>query len=339
MPVTVSLLSPAVGPNMKSTKRQILFETDAIKKKIAERRRRLPRIVYPPALPILERKEAIVEAIRQHQVVVITGETGSGKTTQIPKMCIEAGRGLTGLIGCTQPRRIAATTVARRIAEELGEELGRSVGYKIRFDDTNPAGRLLQDHDRRDPPHGGPARPAASRLRHDHRRRGARAEPQHRFHPRHPEGPPHPAARPARHHHLGDHRHREILEGLRRCPRSSRCRDGSSPSRSAISPLDPGLEEKGEITHVEAAVRAVDEIDRKARAGGHPDLHADGAGHPRDLQPPRRPVPGRGGDPPPLLAPHHGRAAAGLPAARGSGRSSSRRTWPRLRSRSPGSGT
>ena len=74
------------------------------------------------ALPIVERKDDIIAAIRKHPVVVITGETGSGKTTQIPKMCLEAGRGLAGMIGCTQPRRIAATTVARRIAEEMGEE-------------------------------------------------------------------------------------------------------------------------------------------------------------------------------------------------------------------------
>ncbi|MBI4633815.1 MAG: ATP-dependent RNA helicase HrpA [Deltaproteobacteria bacterium] len=98
----------------------------------------MPRLVYPEALPIMAKKDEIVAAIRKHPVVVITGETGSGKTTQIPKMCLEAGRGLAGLIGCTQPRRIAATTVARRIAEELSEEIGRSVGYKIRFDDTTP---------------------------------------------------------------------------------------------------------------------------------------------------------------------------------------------------------
>ena len=118
--------------------------TDSRNKKIAERRLRLPRIVYPSGLPILSRREEIVAAIRQSPVVVITGETGSGKTTQIPKMCIEAGRGLRGLIGCTQPRRIAATTVARRIAEEMGEEVGRSVGYKIRFDDTTPRDAFLK---------------------------------------------------------------------------------------------------------------------------------------------------------------------------------------------------
>lgn len=108
------------------------------KKHIGERRSQMPRIVYSPGLPILDKRNEIVSAVRRHPVVVVTGETGSGKTTQIPKMCLEAGRGLAGRIGCTQPRRIAATTVARRLAEELGEEIGRSVGYKIRFDDQTP---------------------------------------------------------------------------------------------------------------------------------------------------------------------------------------------------------
>ena len=102
-------------------------------KKRSTRQNHLPEITYPGILPITQKKDEIIEAIRNHQVVVITGETGSGKTTQIPKMCIEAGRGIDGIIGCTQPRRIAAITVARRIANELKEDVGRSVGYKIRF--------------------------------------------------------------------------------------------------------------------------------------------------------------------------------------------------------------
>jgi len=95
----------------------------------------IPRITYPEALPITAKKDDIVRAIKRNRVVVITGETGSGKTTQIPKMCLDAGRGIYGVIGCTQPRRVAAITVAHRIAEELGEEIGRSVGYQIRFED------------------------------------------------------------------------------------------------------------------------------------------------------------------------------------------------------------
>ena len=99
------------------------------------RYRRRPRLNYPPALPITSKRPEIVRAIRRHPVVIISGETGCGKSTQIPKMCLEAGRGITGKIGCTQPRRIAAITIAHRIAEELGETTGRSVGYKIRFQD------------------------------------------------------------------------------------------------------------------------------------------------------------------------------------------------------------
>lgn len=95
-----------------------------------------PKPSYPAELPISRRRGDIVRVIRENPVVVITGETGSGKTTQIPKMCIEAGLGTRGMIGCTQPRRIAAVAVARRIAQELGEEPGRSVGYKIRFDEV-----------------------------------------------------------------------------------------------------------------------------------------------------------------------------------------------------------
>ncbi len=88
---------------------------------------------YPHDLPIFEKKKEILKVIGAHPVVIICGETGSGKSTQIPKICLEAGRGKTGWIGCTQPRRIAAITIAHRIAEEIGERIGQTVGYKIRF--------------------------------------------------------------------------------------------------------------------------------------------------------------------------------------------------------------
>jgi ATP-dependent helicase HrpA len=84
-------------------------------------------LTYNYDLPITDKKNEIIDLISKNQVLIISGETGSGKTTQIPKFCIAAGRGIDGKIGCTQPRRIAATTVTRRIAEELGEELGKSV--------------------------------------------------------------------------------------------------------------------------------------------------------------------------------------------------------------------
>ena len=99
-------------------------------------------ISYPEVLPITCEKERIIETIRNHQVVVIAGDTGSGKSTQIPKMCLEAGRGGKKLIGCTQPRRLAATSVAARVREELGT-LSHLVGYKIRFSNqTGPATRI-----------------------------------------------------------------------------------------------------------------------------------------------------------------------------------------------------
>ncbi|BFM06594.1 ATP-dependent RNA helicase HrpA [Halioxenophilus aromaticivorans] len=96
-----------------------------------------PAITYPEQLPISERREDIAKAIAEHQVVVLAGETGSGKTTQLPKICLELGRGIEGVIGHTQPRRLAASTVASRIAEELGVNLGDEVGYQVRFSDQS----------------------------------------------------------------------------------------------------------------------------------------------------------------------------------------------------------
>lgn len=95
------------------------------------------RISYPPELPITAKRAEIVAALRGHRVVIVSGETGCGKSTQIPKMCLEAGRGVRGRVAVTQPRRIAAITIAHRIAQEVGEPLGRRVGYKIRFEDRS----------------------------------------------------------------------------------------------------------------------------------------------------------------------------------------------------------
>lgn len=96
----------------------------------------LPRPEYDGSLPVHERLDDIKAAIAAHQVTIICGETGSGKTTQLPKICLELGRGVAGLIGHTQPRRLAARSVAERIAEELGSEIGQAVGYKVRFNDN-----------------------------------------------------------------------------------------------------------------------------------------------------------------------------------------------------------
>ncbi|SEE06840.1 ATP-dependent helicase HrpA [Streptomyces sp. 3213] len=103
--------------------------------RMAERRRRIPAISYPEQLPVSQKKADIAAAIRDHQVVIVAGETGSGKTTQIPKICLELGRGVRGMIGHTQPRRIAARTVAERVAEEMDTPLGEAVGWKVRFTD------------------------------------------------------------------------------------------------------------------------------------------------------------------------------------------------------------
>ncbi|MEU8958720.1 ATP-dependent RNA helicase HrpA [Streptomyces sp. NPDC048518] len=114
---------------------EIAADVEKAGARMAERGSRLPVITYPEQLPVSQKKDDIAAAIRDHQVVIVAGETGSGKTTQIPKICMELGRGVRGMIGHTQPRRIAARTVAERVAEELDTPLGEAVGWKVRFTD------------------------------------------------------------------------------------------------------------------------------------------------------------------------------------------------------------
>ncbi|MGD7458259.1 ATP-dependent RNA helicase HrpA [Ralstonia pseudosolanacearum] len=108
----------------------------------------VPPISFPEALPVSARRDEIARAVAAHQVVIVSGETGSGKTTQLPKICLSIGRGIgaggTGLIGHTQPRRIAATSTAKRIAQEIGSPLGEHVGYQVRFNDTLSAGASVK---------------------------------------------------------------------------------------------------------------------------------------------------------------------------------------------------
>src|SRR5690554_2238736 len=112
---------------------------------IAQQRTAQPlSLNYPPELPVVERREDILAALRDHQVVVVAGETGSGKTTQLPKLCLELGLGRRGLIGHTQPRRLAARSVAARLAEELEVELGQQVGYQVRFTDQSGDATLVK---------------------------------------------------------------------------------------------------------------------------------------------------------------------------------------------------
>ncbi len=114
---------------------QLTVALDAAAARLSERRAKLPIPTFDDRLPINAHREAIAAAIRDHPVVVLCGETGSGKTTQLPKICLSLGLGAAGLIGHTQPRRIAARSVATRIASELGTPLGGAVGYKVRFSD------------------------------------------------------------------------------------------------------------------------------------------------------------------------------------------------------------
>jgi ATP-dependent helicase HrpA len=117
---------------------------DQARARVDRRRAAVPRITYPDALPVSRRRDDIAAAIRDHQVVIVAGETGSGKTTQLPKICMELGRGVQGAIGHTQPRRIAARTVAERIAEELASPMGEAVGYKVRFTDHSGDDTLVK---------------------------------------------------------------------------------------------------------------------------------------------------------------------------------------------------
>ena len=141
------------------------------------RRAACPKPEYPEELPVSARRAEIARAIAEHQVVIVCGETGSGKTTQLPKICLELGRGIAGLIGHTQPRRIAARATAARIAQELKTELGGAVGYKIRFTDKRQPAHLHQADDRRHPARRDPGRPrcCASTTRSSSTRRTSAA--------------------------------------------------------------------------------------------------------------------------------------------------------------------
>jgi ATP-dependent helicase HrpA len=122
---------PAKGRRFK----QLFEQVEKSAHRRATRLARRPLVSYPEELPITSKRDEIVAAIEAHSVVIVVGETGSGKTTQLPKMCLDALRGIDGLIGCSQPRRVAAQSVSRRVAEELEVTFGREVGCKVRFND------------------------------------------------------------------------------------------------------------------------------------------------------------------------------------------------------------
>src|SRR5450432_3467962 len=117
---------------------------DSVTRQAAARAAPLLVFKHDPELPISARREAILNALADHQVLIVAGDTGSGKSTQLPQYCLESGRGMAGLIAHTQPRRLAARALAARIAEELGQSVGRSVGYRVRFaDHVTDASRLV----------------------------------------------------------------------------------------------------------------------------------------------------------------------------------------------------
>jgi ATP-dependent helicase HrpA len=132
------------GPKLDTALDAIAADLEIAERELARRRGLVPLVSYPAGLPIVERKDEIAKAIRDHQVVIVAGETGSGKTTQLPKICLELGRGILGTIGHTQPRRIAARAVAERIAAELRTPLGAAVGYKVRFTDQASTDTLVK---------------------------------------------------------------------------------------------------------------------------------------------------------------------------------------------------
>jgi ATP-dependent helicase HrpA len=123
---------------------KLVAQVASAEQRLARRRAAVPRVTYPAELPVSQRRDDLLDMLGSAQVVVVAGETGSGKTTQLPKLLLELGRGVRGAIGHTQPRRLAARTVAERIADELGTELGTTVGYKVRFTDRSSDDTLVK---------------------------------------------------------------------------------------------------------------------------------------------------------------------------------------------------
>lgn len=130
------------GKDADEKQYQELFEKS--NHKVRERLSRVPNIKLNQDLPVTQSAEKLIEAIQQHQVIIVAGETGSGKTTQLPQIAMLAGRGLTGMIGHTQPRRLAARSVSQRIAEEVGQKLGESIGFKIRFNEQGSQDSIVR---------------------------------------------------------------------------------------------------------------------------------------------------------------------------------------------------
>ncbi len=132
------------GDEAQKQQQKFYKRLEASKNAVEERKKSVPVIKLNDDLPVSQKSEALIKAIQQNQVIIVAGETGSGKTTQLPKIALLAGRGLTGQIGHTQPRRLAARSVSTRIAEELGEPLGQTVSYKVRFNEQGSPKSLIK---------------------------------------------------------------------------------------------------------------------------------------------------------------------------------------------------
>ena len=132
------------GKDMSAEREKLAADAQRSVEQVRQRKAGLPKVVYPEELPISAKRKEIGEAIKAHQVVIVCGETGSGKTTQLPKICLELGRGVQGMIGHTQPRRIAARSVAARVAAELHTPLGDAVGFQVRFNDKTSADNYIK---------------------------------------------------------------------------------------------------------------------------------------------------------------------------------------------------
>lgn len=130
---------------LRAVAEEIASDVASAEERLRRRYERAPEVTYPDELPVSQRRDDLLTAIRDNQVVIVAGETGSGKTTQLPKMCLELGRGVKGTIGHTQPRRLAARTVAQRVADEVGTELGETVGYQIRFTERAGEDTLVKE--------------------------------------------------------------------------------------------------------------------------------------------------------------------------------------------------
>ena len=294
--------------------------------RLARRRAAVPAITYPPELPVSARRDDLLAAIRDHQVVVVAGETGSGKTTQLPKLCLELGRGIEGTIAHTQPRRLAARTVAERIADELGVPLGEAVGYAVRFTDRTREDtlvRLMTD---------GLLLAEIQRDRLLRRYDTIIVDEAHerslnidfllgylqRILPR--------AARPEGHHHLGDDRPRALRRALRRDAPVVEVSGPHVPGRGAL----PAARRRATATSsTRSATRSTSSL-REGR-GRRARVPQRRARDPRHRRRAARALRRRARGAAALRAAVDRRAAAHLPAAPRHARSCSRRTSPRRR--------